>query len=147
MFRLSRCCRHWSGGWRCGHLFVLSAFLDNIAGALIGGTMARHVFKGRVHIGFLAAIVAASNAGGAGSVIGDTTTTIMWLNGVSPITVLAAYVAAVAAFAVFGPLGALCQHRFQPILAHNVGHKPIHWRRSDRRTILLRGRANVLAPS
>ena len=32
-------------------VFVLSAFLDNIAAALIGGTMARHVFQGKVHIG------------------------------------------------------------------------------------------------
>ena len=34
---------------------------------------ARHVFSGRVPIGYLAAIVAASNAGGSGSVVGDTT--------------------------------------------------------------------------
>ena len=45
-------------------VFVLSSFLDNIAAALIGGTVARHVFQGKVHIGYLAAIVAASNAGG-----------------------------------------------------------------------------------
>ena len=41
-------------------VFVLSSFLDNIAAALIGGTVARHVFRGKVHIGYLAAIVAAS---------------------------------------------------------------------------------------
>ncbi|MGZ8196918.1 MAG: citrate transporter, partial [Burkholderiales bacterium] len=64
-------------------IFVLSSFLDNIAAALIGGTMARHVFRGKVHIGYLAAIVAASNAGGSGSVVGDTTTTMMWIDGVS----------------------------------------------------------------
>ena len=67
-------------------VFVLSSFLDNIAAALIGGTMARHVFRGKVHIGYLAAIVAASNAGGSGSVVGDTTTTMMWIDGVSPLT-------------------------------------------------------------
>lgn len=66
-------------------VFVLSSFLDNIAGALIGGTMAHSLFK-RLHIGYLAAIVAASNAGGAGSVIGDTTTTMMWIAGVPPAT-------------------------------------------------------------
>ena len=66
-------------------VFVLSSFLDNIAAALIGGTMARDVFRGKVHIGYLAAIVAASNAGGAGSVVGDTTTTMMWIAGVSPL--------------------------------------------------------------
>ena len=80
-------------------VFVLSSFLDNIAAALIGGTVARHVFRGKVHIGYLAAIVAASNAGGAGSVVGDTTTTMMWIDGVSPLRVLEAYVAAVAALA------------------------------------------------
>ena len=47
-------------------VFVLSSFLDNIAAALIGGAMAHHVFRGKVHIGYLAAIVAASNAGGSG---------------------------------------------------------------------------------
>ena len=67
------------GGDLLAIVFVLSGFLDNIAAALIGGTMARHVFRGKVHIGYLAAIVAASNAGGAGSVVGDTTTTMMWI--------------------------------------------------------------------
>ena len=47
-------------------IFVLSSFLDNIAAALIGGTIAGVVFRGKVHIGYLAAIVAASNAGGVG---------------------------------------------------------------------------------
>ena len=47
-------------------IFVLSSFLDNIAAALIGGTVAGIVFRHKVHIGYLAAIVAASNAGGSG---------------------------------------------------------------------------------
>jgi Na+/H+ antiporter NhaD/arsenite permease-like protein len=55
--------------WRGGFLllvlvFVLSGFLDNIAAALIDGTVAKTVFRGRVHVGYIAAIVAASNAGG-----------------------------------------------------------------------------------
>ena len=66
-------------------VFVLSSFLDNIAAAMIGGAIAATVFRGKVHIGYLAAIVAASNAGGAGSVVGDTTTTMMWISGVSPL--------------------------------------------------------------
>ena len=45
----------WQGGLALlAIVFVLSGFLDNIAAALIGGTMARHVFKGKVHIGYLA---------------------------------------------------------------------------------------------
>jgi Na+/H+ antiporter NhaD/arsenite permease-like protein len=34
---------------------------------------------------YLTAVVAAANAGGAGSVIGDTTTTMIWIAGVSPL--------------------------------------------------------------
>ena len=98
-----------------GIVFVLSAFLDNIAAALIGGAMARHVFEGKVHIGYLAGIVAASNAGGSGSVVGDTTTTMMWIDGISPSSVLEAYVAAAAAFFVFSVPAAIQQHRFSPI--------------------------------
>jgi Na+/H+ antiporter NhaD/arsenite permease-like protein len=97
-------------------VFVLSSFLDNIAAALIGATVARHVFKGRVRIGYLAAIVAAANAGGAGSVIGDTTTTMLWISGISPISVLHAYVAASCALLVSGIPAARAQQRYAPIV-------------------------------
>jgi Na+/H+ antiporter NhaD/arsenite permease-like protein len=83
-------------------IFVLSSFLDNIAAAMIGGAIAHTVFKGKVHIGYLAAIVAASNAGGAGSVVGDTTTTMMWIAGVSPLEVLEAFIASGVALVIFG---------------------------------------------
>ena len=106
--------------WRGGFVllvmvFVLSSFLDNIAAALIGGTMASSVFRGRVHIGYLAALVAAANAGGSGSVVGDTTTTMMWIDGVSPRDVLHAYVAAGVALLVFGIPAAHQQQRYEPI--------------------------------
>ena len=107
----------WKGGVALLFLvFVLSSFLDNIAAALIGGTVARHVFQGKVHIGYLAAIVAASNAGGSGSVVGDTTTTMMWIAGVSPLSVLEAYVAAIVAMFVFAVPASLQQQRYSPIL-------------------------------
>jgi Na+/H+ antiporter NhaD/arsenite permease-like protein len=95
---------------------VLSSFLDNIAAALIGGVMAREVFRGKVHIGYLAAIVAASNAGGAGSVVGDTTTTMMWIDGVSPLAVVEAYVAVSVAIFIFGIPAAIQQQRYSPIM-------------------------------
>ena len=106
----------WKGGFAllCV-IFLMSAVLDNIAAALIGGTIAQRVFKGRVHLGYVAAIVAASNAGGSGSVLGDTTTTMMWIAGVSPWAVIDAYIAAVTALVVFGIPAALQQHKFQPI--------------------------------
>ncbi|WLB76016.1 SLC13 family permease [Bradyrhizobium elkanii] len=110
-------------------VFVLSGFLDNIAAALIGATVARHVFRGRVHIGYLAAIVAASNAGGAGSVVGDTTTTMMWIDGISPLTVVEAYVAAIVAMLVFAVPASLQQHRFSPIVKDAPSGLRIDWAR------------------
>jgi Na+/H+ antiporter NhaD/arsenite permease-like protein len=122
--------RGWVGGLTLLALTAfISSFLDNIAAALIGATMARHVYKGRVHIGFLAAIVAASNAGGAGSVVGDTTTTMMWIAGKSPLDVLHAYVGAIAAFAIFGVAGARLQERYQPLLAHAPSGIRVDWTR------------------
>jgi Na+/H+ antiporter NhaD/arsenite permease-like protein len=73
------------------------------------------VFRGKVHIGYLAAIVAASNAGGSGSVVGDTTTTMMWIDGVSPLSVLEAYIAASIAMVIFGVPASLQQQRYSPI--------------------------------
>jgi Na+/H+ antiporter NhaD/arsenite permease-like protein len=107
----------WKGGFALLILvFVLSSFLDNIAAAMIGGTVAASLYKKRVHIGFLAAIVAASNAGGSGSVVGDTTTTMIWIAGGSPLQVLDAYIAAVPALLFFGVFAARQQHAYQPIL-------------------------------
>jgi Na+/H+ antiporter NhaD/arsenite permease-like protein len=110
-------------------IFVLSGFLDNIAAALIGGTMAATVFRHKVHIGYLAAIVACSNAGGAGSVVGDTTTTMMWLDGVSPLKVIDAYVAAAVALVVCGIPASIQQQRYAPIMKHEGRHAPVDWSR------------------
>ena len=118
----------WKGGLALlAVVFILSGFLDNIAAALIGGTMAKHVFRGKVHIGYLAAIVAASNAGGAGSVVGDTTTTMMWIDGISPLAVVEAYIAAAAAFVVFAAPAAIMQHRFSPIVRDAPSTLRIEW--------------------
>jgi Na+/H+ antiporter NhaD/arsenite permease-like protein len=107
----------WQGGLvLLALVFVLSAFLDNIAAAILGATLASTVFRRKVHLGYLAAIVGAANAGGSGSVVGDTTTTMMWLDGVSPLDVLHAYVAAIVAFFVFAIPASKQQHRFSPIV-------------------------------
>jgi Na+/H+ antiporter NhaD/arsenite permease-like protein len=120
----------WKGGFvLLVVVFVLSSFLDNIAAALIGGTMARHVFRGKVHIGYLAAIVAASNAGGSGSVVGDTTTTMMWIDGISPLSVLEAFIAASIALVIFGIPAAFQQQRFSPIVKNPPRGLHIEWTR------------------
>jgi Na+/H+ antiporter NhaD/arsenite permease-like protein len=106
----------WKGGFvLLVGVFVISSFLDNIAAAMIGGSMAGVLFKRRLHIGYLAAIVAASNAGGAGSVVGDTTTTMIWIAGANPAWVLEAYVGGIVALAIFGVAAARQQHAYQPI--------------------------------
>ena len=107
----------WTGGLALlAIVFALSAFLDNIAAAIIGGAMAQAAFRARVHVGYVAAIVLAANAGGAGSVVGDTTTTMMWLQGIPPARMLGAYAGAVAAFLVCAIPASRLQHRFSPLL-------------------------------
>lgn len=107
--------------WRGAYcLLVMTAagsfLIDNIAAAMIAGTVATAVFCGRVTVGYISAIVAASNAGGAGSIIGDTTTTMMWISGVSPAEVLLASVGSIPAFCFFAYFASKQQHRYQPIM-------------------------------
>ncbi len=124
----------WKGGFLMLVLvFAMSSFLDNIAAAMIGGSMAMALYRGRLHVGFLAAIVAASNAGGSGSVVGDTTTTMMWIAGVRPSQVVEAYIAAVPALLFFGVVAARQQHAFQPM----VKDAPAGLRLDGRRLVIV----------
>jgi Na+/H+ antiporter NhaD/arsenite permease-like protein len=121
----------WKGGLVMLVLvFVLSAFLDNIAAAMIGGTVAMVVYQRRVHTGFLVGIVAAANAGGSGSVVGDTTTTMMWIAGVGPLEVVEAYAAAVPALLFFGVVAARQQHAHQPIIRQAPAGVRVDWARA-----------------
>jgi Na+/H+ antiporter NhaD/arsenite permease-like protein len=108
-------------------VFILSSFLDNIAASLIGGTIALVVFKKKVYIGYIAAIVAASNAGGAGSVVGDTTTTMMWIDGVSAFNVLHAYVAAVVATLFLAWFASHQQDKYQRIQKDPAVNVKVDW--------------------
>ncbi|TXH74899.1 SLC13 family permease [Thiobacillus sp.] len=126
---------HWlPDDWRGGFLLlvlvaVISSFLDNIAAAMIGGVVARRVFQGRVMVGYLAAIVAASNAGGAGSVVGDTTTTMMWIAGVPALHVADAFIASTVAVAFSAFVAAHKQHAYQPIRKDWPRDHQVDWMR------------------
>ncbi len=109
----------WGGFVLLCYVWILSSFLDNIAGAMIGGVIARTVFRGRVSVGFLAAIVAASNAGGAWSVVGDTTTTMMWIDGVPALDVAHGIVASVVALLCFGLFAGAAQQKHSPIVVED----------------------------
>ncbi len=100
---------------------LTSAVLDNIAAALIGGSAAATLFRGNVHVGYLAAIVASSNAGGAGSVVGDTTTTMIWLAGADPLWVAEAAIGAIVAVCFMGWFASGQQHRLQPLVRQEPG--------------------------
>ena len=120
----------WKGGFvLLVMVFVCSSFLDNIAAAMIGGAIAFVVFNKRVHIGYLAAIVAASNAGGSGSVVGDTTTTLMWIDGVNPLHVLHAYVAAGVALLLFGFIASRQQDAYQHIVKEAPVGIQVNWQK------------------
>jgi Na+/H+ antiporter NhaD/arsenite permease-like protein len=113
----------WGGFVLLAYVWVLSSFLDNIAGAMIGGVIAKSVFRGRLTVGFLAAIVAASNAGGAWSVVGDTTTTMMWIAGVPALDVLHGIVASAAALLCFGLFAGAQQQRHSPVVVESPGER------------------------
>jgi Na+/H+ antiporter NhaD/arsenite permease-like protein len=120
----------WKGGFVLLVLvFFISSFLDNIAAAMIGGAVAHTVFRGKVHIGYLAGIIAASNAGGAGSVVGDTTTTMMWIAGVAPSEVIHAYVASGVALLVCAVPASLQQQAYSPIVRDVAKGTRIDWTR------------------
>ena len=126
------CSRFLPDDWKGGFLllvivWILSSFLDNIAAALIGGAMAHQMFRGKVHIGYLAAIVAASNAGGSWSVIGDTTTTMMWIAGVAPPGFRSDYRGRVA-LCVFGIPAARQQQKYSPMVGRPE-HAQVDWTR------------------
>jgi Na+/H+ antiporter NhaD/arsenite permease-like protein len=113
----------WGGFVLLVYVWILSSFLDNIAAAMIGGVIARTAFQGRVTIGYVAAIVAASNAGGAWSVLGDTTTTMMWIDGVPALNVAHGIVASTIAILIVGVFAGMQQDKHQPILIEDKHEK------------------------
>jgi len=83
---------------------------------MISGTIVLIVFNNKVCIGYIAAIVAASNAGGTGSVVGDTTTTMIWIDGVSALNVLHAFIPASVALLLVAWFGSKQQEKYQRII-------------------------------
>jgi hypothetical protein len=110
-------------------VFVLSSFLDNIA----GGDYWWHGRSPRVSVASPYRL-SRSHRGcverrGLGSVVGDTTTTMMWVSGVSALSVLEAYCAAIVALALFAVPASLQQQRYSPITKHARKGLVIDWTR------------------
>ncbi|MFO7288317.1 MAG: citrate transporter, partial [Gammaproteobacteria bacterium] len=73
------------------------------------------------------------------SVVGDTTTTMMWIDGVPALDVIHAYVAAVPTLLVIGVFAAIQQHAYQPIQRDEVGHHEVQWKRLTAVLLILIG--------
>ncbi|MBI1407751.1 MAG: citrate transporter [Caulobacter sp.] len=121
---------NWTGGIvLLAYVFVASLVIDNIAAAVIGSVVARHVFAGKVSLAYLVAIVGSANVGGAPSVIGDTTTTMMWISGVSPLFLLTAFVATIPAFLVMAVFASRAQAKIAPMVLETLPGIKVHWAR------------------
>jgi hypothetical protein len=60
-------------------------------------------------------------------VIGDTTTTMMWVRGISPLQLAPAFIGAIAAFAFFAPLATFQQQRLSAISRGKASGVQIDW--------------------
>lgn len=76
-------------------VFWLSTILDNIAAAMIGGTIVLARYGKHPHVRLLIAVICASNLGGAGSPVGDTTTVMLYIHGVPIPQLLCAFAATI----------------------------------------------------
>ncbi|MBF0345553.1 MAG: hypothetical protein HQL06_15165 [Nitrospirae bacterium] len=78
-------------------VFCLSIVLDNIAAAMIGGVLLSTRYGREVPFIMVVSVIASSNLGGAGSFAGDTTTVMLFVNGVSITTLAKGYAASIPA--------------------------------------------------
>lgn len=97
---------------------------------MIGGAIAFVVFNKRVHIGYLAADLRRQQRRRLEApVVGDTTTTLMWIDGVNPLHVLHAYVAAGVALMLFGFIASRQQDAYQRITKDAPVGIQVNWQK------------------
>ncbi len=107
-------------------VFWLSTFLDNIAAAMIGGVILLSVYGKHTPFRLIVSVIAASNLGGAGSPVGDTTTVMLFLAGKPVGLILRAFMATIPAQYLICLWAS--RHDVRPLdTAH--GESVIHWRR------------------
>lgn len=108
-------------------IWLLSGFIDNIAAALIGiGIMV--IVHGSFRLRNAIGVTLIANAGGAYSVMGDTTTTLLWISGVSQRELLPAFLPSftVLIATIFCSIWLTTRHK-HPI-RHYEETKVIWWR-------------------
>ncbi len=106
----------WRGGFQLQKYgFALSGILDNIITAIVMGKTAKGVYAGRVSISFITSVVVMSNAGGAGSFIGDTPDLMAYLAGMAWYKFLPAYFGGCAVIYISGVISSIQQQAHHPI--------------------------------
>ncbi len=106
-------------------VFVLSIGLDNIAAAMIGGVLVRARYgQSNAPFVLLVGVVCAANLGGAGSFIGDTTTVMLYITGVSILVLAKAFVATIPAQFTLG----LLKHKLLPLPTKKGRPTPVKWK-------------------
>lgn len=118
---------YWSGFILLCLIFVLSSFLDNIAAALIGYATAYAVYNKKVHFSYIIALVAAANGGGAGSVVGDTATTMFWISGIPPTKLIGAFIPSIIALIIFGLISSKLQYKYSSSIIESDPSIKIDW--------------------
>jgi len=105
---------------------LLSAVLDNIAAAMIGGVLVRARYgKANAPFALLVGVICASNLGGAPSPIGDTTTVMLFIAGKPVVALFASVVAVVAALAAV--IVITTRHGVAPLTPRSGRPTPVKW--------------------
>ncbi|MBF0318855.1 MAG: hypothetical protein HQL01_03485 [Nitrospirae bacterium] len=107
-------------------VFALSIVLDNIAAAMIGGILLSARYGKDVPFIMLASVIASANLGGAGSFAGDTTTVMLFVSGVSILTLAKGFIGATASQFVI--LFFSNRHGHSPVKRHEDNRKPLNYR-------------------
>lgn len=104
-------------------VFVLSVLINDITATLIGVVAAIIMFSGKLHIGYVVAIVATANIGGIGNISDVLPNNIISSLGVTTKDILLAYIGGFVAFVVFAPISAIAQYKKEALVIPEANHR------------------------
>lgn len=135
--------------WVCGWLtFFMSAVLDNLTTSIVMVSLLRKIVHNKSDRLMMAGlVVVAANAGGAWTVIGDVTTTMLWIkHRIGPVEVMKELFFP-SIVCLFVPLVGLSFRMRGPIEVppHSVGKKQLLVEPWHQRTVLILGLAGLLS--
>ncbi|HLA35275.1 MAG TPA: citrate transporter [Rhodocyclaceae bacterium] len=125
---------HLPQDWKAGPIllmivYVVSGYFGSIAATLVGVGLIYPIFNFKLHTSYVVGIIVAANAGGAGSVLGNLTTTMIWNEGISPMSMAYSGFATMIVFAIVAALVSPLQHAHSPIVPAVSQKVELAWRR------------------